>query len=90
MQKLGFVEQWIKLIMMCINSVSYSVLINGEQCGFFSASRGIRQGDSLSPYLFLLCAESLSFLPRKAEMEQRVLGVAASRGGPRLTHLFFC
>ena len=39
---LGFAEEWTKLIMMCINSVSYSVLINGEQCGFFGASCGIR------------------------------------------------
>ncbi len=57
MCRLGFAEAWIKLIMMCINTASYSVLINGEQCGFFQVSRGIRQGDSLSPCIFLLCAE---------------------------------
>jgi hypothetical protein len=89
MRRLGFAEEWIHLIMMCIKSVSYSVLINGEQCGFFTASRGIRQGDSLSPYLFLLCAEGLSFLLRKAEAEGKITGVAASRSGPKLTHLFF-
>uniref|UniRef100_A0A2N9HX16 Reverse transcriptase domain-containing protein n=1 Tax=Fagus sylvatica TaxID=28930 RepID=A0A2N9HX16_FAGSY len=54
MRRLGFAEDWINLIMMCLKSVSYSVLINGEQHGYFKASRGIRQGDSLSPYLFLL------------------------------------
>ena len=86
---LGFAEAWIKLIMMCINTASYSVLINGEQCGFFQVSRGIRQGDSLSPYIFLLCAEGLSFLLKKAVRERRITGVAASRGGPKISHIFF-
>ena len=86
---LGFAEEWIKLIMMCISSVSYSVLINGEQCGFFGASCVIRQGDSLSPYLFLLCAEGLSHMLRKAVLARRIFGVAASRGGSKISHLFF-
>ncbi len=89
MRRLGFAEEWIHLIMMCIKSVSYSVLINGEQCGFFTASRGIRQGDSFSPYLFLLCAEGLSALFRKAERDSLIRGIAICRGGPRISHLFF-
>uniref|UniRef100_A0A2N9FA00 Reverse transcriptase domain-containing protein n=1 Tax=Fagus sylvatica TaxID=28930 RepID=A0A2N9FA00_FAGSY len=90
MRRMGFAGEWIRLMMMCLRSVSYSVLINGEQCRYFTASRGIRQGDSLSPYLFLLCAEGLSFLLRKAMAEKKINGVAASRDGPKLTHLFFC
>ena len=89
MRSMGFAEDWIRLIMMCLSSVSYSVLINGKQCGYFTASRGIRQGDSLSPYLFLLCAEGLSFLLRKAVVVRKITGVAASRSGLKLTHLFF-
>ena len=89
MRKMGFVDRWIRLIMMCVNSVSYSMMLNGEQCGFFTGSRGIFQGDSLSPYLFLLCAKGLSFLLAKAAKERSILGVATSRGGPRLTNLFF-
>jgi exonuclease III len=89
MRRLGFSIEWIRLIMMCISSVSYSVLINGKQYGHFGATRGIRQGDSLSPYLFLLCAEGLSSLLRIAHVERNIKGVQASRGGPVLTHLFF-
>ena len=89
MRKLGFAKRWIKLIMMCVNSASYSILINGEQWGYFSTSRKIRQGDSLSPYLFLLCVEGLSYLLRKNVVEGRLKGVSASRGRPQITHLFF-
>ena len=89
MRKLGFAKRWIKLIMMCVNSASYSILINGEQWGYFSTSRKIRQGDSLSPYLFLLCVEGLSYLLRKNVVEGRLKGVSVSRGRPQITHLFF-
>ena len=89
MRQLGFAEEWIHLIMMYLSTVSYSILLNGVQCGQFNASRGIRQGDPLSPYLFLICAKGLSSLLQRADMERKIKGVAASMGGPRLTHLFF-
>ena len=60
MTRLGFHERWISLMMMCIKSVSYSVLLNGEPKGLIRPTRGIRQGDPISPYLFLLCGEGLS------------------------------
>ena len=88
-QRLGFAEEWIRLVMMCLSTVSYSILLNGVQSGNFTVSKGIRQGDPLSPYIFLLCAEGLSSLLKEFERERKITGIAASRGGPRLTHLFF-
>jgi hypothetical protein len=89
MYKLGFAEQWILLVMICIQSVTYFVLLNGEPHGLITPSRGLRQGDPLSPYLFLLCAEGLSSLLRKADLDNTLHGVSVCRGGPKVSHLLF-
>ncbi|XP_065622526.1 uncharacterized protein LOC136064552 [Quercus suber] len=62
MEKMGFHEKWIKLIMHCITSVSYSILVNGVAYGNIIPTRGLRQGDPISPYIFLLCADGFSSL----------------------------
>ena len=89
MQKMGFDAKWIDLTMECVKSPSYSILLNGEPHGSVSPTRGIRQGDPLSPYLFLICVEVFIALLRKAERDRRLSGTSICRGGPRISHLLF-
>ena len=67
MLKLGFNERWVNIIMNLVTSVKFSVMFNGKKLEEFVPSRGIRQGDSISPYLFLLAAEGLSCLLKSKE-----------------------
>ena len=67
MLRLGFDERWVALAMETIHTASYSVLINVEPQGFFKPTRGTKQGDPLSPYLFLLCTEGLSAMLMRAK-----------------------
>lgn len=69
-------------MMMCISTITYSVLINGEAKGNIVPSRGLRQGDPISPYLFLLCAEGLSAMLRKEEEQGNIQGIPVCRGVP--------
>ena len=63
--------------------------LNGQPVGNIKPSRGLRQGDPLSPYLFLLCALGLQSLLHKIEVNGEINGVAICRNGPRISHLFF-
>ena len=69
--------------------VSYLVLLNGQPMGSIKPSRGLCQGDPLSPYLFLLCALGLQSLLQKAKANDDIRGVAICRNGPWVSHLFF-
>ena len=75
--------------METVCTASYSVLINGEPRGFINPSRGIKQGDPLSLYLFLLCAEGLSALLRKAMESQYLHGIFSCPNGVCISHLLF-
>ena len=90
MLKIGFARRWVDKLMMCVRTVSYSILINGQPTGKIVPTWGIRQGDPLSPYFFILCAEGLSNLLRMAEQERRLTGLPITKGGTRINHLFFC
>ncbi|XP_039686063.1 uncharacterized protein [Medicago truncatula] len=72
---MGFSQQWIKWIVLCVETVDYSILVNGNVTGPIIPGRGLRQGDPLSPYLFIICAEGLFALIRKAEARGEMNGV---------------
>ena len=86
---LGFHLDFVNLLYRCISTVSYSFLLNGQQFGHLKPQRGIRQGDPLSPYLFLICAEAFSCLLQEAERCGNISGVQAGADGPRISHFLF-
>ena len=88
-RQMGFDEKWVGLVMTCVTSVKYSIIINGEPVGLIRPSRRIRQGDPISPYLFLTCAEVLSFKLQQAAFDGTHRGVPTSPRGPKINHLFF-
>ncbi|PRQ51761.1 putative RNA-directed DNA polymerase [Rosa chinensis] len=79
----------IKLNMSCVTTVSYQIIVNGELSNHFSAGRGIRQCDPLSPYLFVLCMEKLSHQINSAVDFGQWKPIASSQSGPSVFHLFF-
>ena len=78
---MGFDGRWVNLIMNCVTTVKYSFVINGQVRGNVSPSRGLRQGDPLSPYLFILVADAFSKMLLNAVREKRIHGAKASRSG---------
>lgn len=86
--KMGFDSHWIDLIMACVTSVEYKVRFNSNETAPFKLSRGLRQGDPLSPYLFLLCAEGLSTLIVHEEEQGNLKGVQVCRDSPTISHFF--
>ena len=71
----GFSTKWRRWIFFCISIVCFSILINGSPCGFFESSRGLRQGDPLSPLLFVLVMEALGRILDKVATCQALVWV---------------
>ena len=86
---LGFAESWINSVMRCVTSTRYAVRVNGDLTEPVVPSRGIRQGDPISPYLFLLCTKGLSCLLKQQEDQGVLQGVKNGRLGPAISHLLF-
>jgi hypothetical protein len=86
---MGFNEKWMTWMMMCVSSVPYSVLMNFDRVGPIILGRGLRQGDPLSPYLFILVAEGLSALFHQAVGRGDMHGINVCRGAPVVSHLLF-
>ena len=88
MLKLGFSSKWVDLIMQCITTASFSVVINGIATGTIHPQRGLRQGCPLSPYLFLMYAEAFSSLLEHVE-RQKLLHRIQFGKGVKISHLLF-
>ena len=84
LRKMGFDLHWIKLLMECITSVQYRVLLNGQPRGLI-----IRHGGPLSPYLFIMCTEALIANIKKAEREKQLTGMKVARASPSISHMLF-
>ncbi|KAL1191046.1 putative ribonuclease H protein [Cardamine amara subsp. amara] len=89
LHRLGFNSVWISWIMWSVSSVSYQVLMNGQPKGHIVPQRGIRQGDPLSPYLFILCTEVLIANIKKVEKDKKITGISIARACPPISHLLF-
>ncbi|KAK1644767.1 hypothetical protein QYE76_062572 [Lolium multiflorum] len=89
LRTMGFAEQWIKWIMTCVKTVRFSVKFNGKLLEKIYPSRGLRQGDPLSPYLFLLVGESLSALINRNINHNLLQELKISRNCPGISHLMF-
>lgn len=89
LREAGFGDTWVRNIMGCVTSAHLALLWNGQRQEWFYPKRGIRQGDALSPYLFVLCVDRLTHLIKHLAEEGKWKGIKLSRRGPTLTHLFF-
>jgi hypothetical protein len=89
MLKLGFHNVFVSMIMRCVTSASLLVRVNGVLTESFRPTRGIRQGDPISPYLFLLCAEGLSCLLKSRGPVYLSRGVRVGVHASWISHLLF-
>lgn len=88
-KKFGFPQVWIDRVMKCVKTVSYSFLQDGKIFGNVEPKRGVRQGDPISPYLYIMCAEGLSGIIKRYEDDGLIHGCKIARGAPPISHLLF-
>ncbi|KAL0378405.1 UNVERIFIED_CONTAM: LINE-1 retrotransposable element O protein [Sesamum radiatum] len=89
LESIGFNETFVNWISKCIGTTSFSLLINGAAFDFFRPSRGIRQGDPLSPYLFIIYAEFFSWMLFQDESLGNIKGIKVCRNAPTISHLLY-
>lgn len=87
--KMGFDVKWVNLIMLCVTTMQYFVFVNDQHIGPIMPKRGLRQGDPLLPYLYIICAEGLSVLIRDVERQGLLHGNKIYKGAPIVSHFLF-
>ena len=85
---MNFSSTWVNWVMECVTTIQYTLLLNGSPTEPFYPSRGIRQGDPISPYLFLLCAHILSIALTQAESQKKIRSIRIGRNGISFTPRF--
>lgn len=89
LRKMGFPPLFVKWILSCINSASFSFIINGNVWGYVTPYRGIGQGDPISPHLFLIISEVFSNLIKQAYHNHSYKSLKICIKGPAFSHLLF-
>ena len=89
MLAMNFSNTWVNWVMECVTTVKYTLLINGIPTQTIHPTRGNKQGDPISPYIFLLCANILSIALTQAKNIRQIKGISIGRQGVSFTHLFF-
>lgn len=89
LEQFGFPPITVSLIMHGITYSSLSILWNGNWTPSFNPARGLRQGNPVSPYLFVLCMEHLRHMIMREMQNNKWTPLQVSRNGPRISHLFF-
>lgn len=74
-------------MLLCVTIIQYNVCFNGSLIGLIKPKRGLRQGDPISPYLFLMCVDGLSKFLKEAEVNGGVHGCQVHRNVPAVIHL---
>lgn len=86
MRKFGFEEDWVYWLLSPINTPYFSILVNGFSKGYFKSSRGIRQGDPISPFLFIILAETLGRGLTYLLATNKIKGLSITQNVKPITH----
>lgn len=89
MEKFGFHHTWVQRVMNFISLVSYNLMHNGDDVGCIVPSRGLRQRDLISPYIYIMCAEGLSSIIRRNKEAGLLHRCRIAKGAPKISHLLF-
>ncbi|BFG30936.1 hypothetical protein CerSpe_172100 [Prunus speciosa] len=87
--KMGFARNWVMMVMRCISSVEFAIVVNGKAGDDFKSIGGIRQGDPFSPYLLIISSDVLSSMLNHVVSRGILHGIKFWRTGLVLSHLFF-